>query len=57
MAQGNDIILIPGNKTRRHLEENVKAIEVSLTQEDLALLDKICQPALLRHREPGTCIG
>jgi aryl-alcohol dehydrogenase-like predicted oxidoreductase len=41
MAQGNDIILIPGNKTRRHLEENVKAIEVRLTQEDLARLDKI----------------
>ncbi|HKX49767.1 MAG TPA: aldo/keto reductase [Candidatus Binatia bacterium] len=41
MAQGNDIIPLPGNKTRRHLEENVKAIEVRLTQEDLALLDKI----------------
>jgi len=41
MAQGNDIIPIPSNKTRHHLEENVKAIELRLTQEDLARLEKI----------------
>jgi aryl-alcohol dehydrogenase-like predicted oxidoreductase len=41
MAQGDDIIPLPGNKKRRHLEENVKAIEVRLTQEDLAVLDQI----------------
>jgi aryl-alcohol dehydrogenase-like predicted oxidoreductase len=41
MAQGNDIIPIPSNKTRRHLEENLKAIELKLTDEDLARLDAI----------------
>ena len=41
MAQGNDIIPIPGAKSRNHLEENVKAIDIKLTADDLARLDKI----------------
>jgi aryl-alcohol dehydrogenase-like predicted oxidoreductase len=41
MAQGNDIIPIPSSKSRRHLEENLKAIEIKLTKEDLARLDAI----------------
>jgi aryl-alcohol dehydrogenase-like predicted oxidoreductase len=41
MAQGNDIVPIPSNKTRRHLEENIKAVDVVLGQEDLARLDEI----------------
>ena len=41
MAQGNDIIPIPGAKSRNHLEENVKAIDIKLTPDDLARLDKI----------------
>ena len=41
MAQGNDIIPIPSNKSRRHLEENIKAIDIKLTKEDLARLDGI----------------
>lgn len=35
LAQGNDIVPIPGSKRRSHLEENVKATEVSLTARDL----------------------
>jgi aryl-alcohol dehydrogenase-like predicted oxidoreductase len=44
MAQGNDIIPIPGAKSRNHLEENVKAIDIQLTKDDLARLDKIMPP-------------
>jgi aryl-alcohol dehydrogenase-like predicted oxidoreductase len=44
MAQGKDIIPIPSNKSRPHLEENLKAIEIKLSQEDLARLDKLFKP-------------
>lgn len=44
MAQGEDIIPIPSSKTRRHLEENLKAIDLKLTEEDLARLDGIMPP-------------
>lgn len=40
MAQGSDVIPIPGCKTRAHLEDNLRAIELDLTKEELALLDK-----------------
>jgi aryl-alcohol dehydrogenase-like predicted oxidoreductase len=39
MAQGNDIIPIPSNKTRNHLDENIKATEIKLSQEDVARLN------------------
>jgi len=41
MAQGSDVIPIPSNKTRKHLEENIKAAEIKLSNEDLARLDAI----------------
>jgi aryl-alcohol dehydrogenase-like predicted oxidoreductase len=41
MARGQDIIPIPSNKSRRHLEENLKAIDIKLTQDDLAPLDTL----------------
>lgn len=41
MAQGPDIIPIPSSKSRPHLEENVKAVDVELTHEDLRRLDAI----------------
>jgi len=41
LAQGNDIIPIPSNKTRNHLEENIRAVEIKLSKEDLARLDSI----------------
>ena len=44
MAQGSDIIPIPSNKTRSHLEENIKATEIKLNKEDLARLDAILRP-------------
>lgn len=44
MAQGNDVIPIPSNKSRTHLEENIKAVEIKLSKEDLARLDAIFPP-------------
>jgi aryl-alcohol dehydrogenase-like predicted oxidoreductase len=39
LAQGNDIVPIPGTKRRKFLEENVGALNVHLTAEDLARID------------------
>src|ERR1700740_984593 len=41
MAQGKDIVPIPGTKRRKYLEENVAASEVKLTKEDLRRLDEV----------------
>jgi aryl-alcohol dehydrogenase-like predicted oxidoreductase len=45
MAQGSRagafIIPIPGAKSRKHLEENVRAADIVLTPEDLAEIDRI----------------
>lgn len=40
-AQGDDVVPIPGTKRRRYLEENVAALDVALSAEDLARLDAI----------------
>jgi aryl-alcohol dehydrogenase-like predicted oxidoreductase len=40
LAQGEDVVPIPGTKRRRYLEENVDASELSLSAEDLARLDE-----------------
>ena len=39
LAQGTDIIPIPGSKSRAHLEENLAATEIELGPDDLARLD------------------
>jgi aryl-alcohol dehydrogenase-like predicted oxidoreductase len=39
LAQGNDIVPIPGSKVRARVEENAGAVNVRLTREDLAALD------------------
>jgi aryl-alcohol dehydrogenase-like predicted oxidoreductase len=41
LAQGDDIVPIPGTKRRTYLEENAAAVDVVLTQEDLAVLDAV----------------
>jgi aryl-alcohol dehydrogenase-like predicted oxidoreductase len=40
MAQGPDIVPIPGTKRRKYLEENVAAVELELTAEELARIDE-----------------
>ena len=39
MAQGEDVVPIPGTKRRRYLEENAAAVDVALAPADLARLD------------------
>jgi aryl-alcohol dehydrogenase-like predicted oxidoreductase len=36
------VIPIPSSKSRNHLEDNLSAIDVTLSQEDLARIDAIC---------------
>jgi aryl-alcohol dehydrogenase-like predicted oxidoreductase len=40
LAQGKDIVPIPGTKRRKYLEENVGALAVELTPADLARIDR-----------------
>jgi aryl-alcohol dehydrogenase-like predicted oxidoreductase len=44
LAQGEDIVPIPGTKHVRHLDENIGALEVKLTEADLKRLDEILPP-------------
>jgi aryl-alcohol dehydrogenase-like predicted oxidoreductase len=41
MAQGDDIVPIPGTTRVKNLEENVAAAEIELTEEDLRRLDEV----------------
>jgi aryl-alcohol dehydrogenase-like predicted oxidoreductase len=41
LAQGDDVVPIPGTKRRKYLEENVAALDVKLTREDLQRIDEI----------------
>lgn len=41
LAQGNDIVPIPGTKRRKYLEENVAGVEVQLTPGDIQRLDEV----------------
>ena len=38
---GAFIVPIPGAKSRKHLEENVLAVEIMLTADDLAEIDRV----------------
>jgi aryl-alcohol dehydrogenase-like predicted oxidoreductase len=40
LAQGDDVVPIPGTKRVRYLEENVAAARIALTREDLEALDQ-----------------
>jgi aryl-alcohol dehydrogenase-like predicted oxidoreductase len=41
LAQGNDIVPIPGTKRRKYLEQNVAALDVSLSEADLQRIDEV----------------
>jgi aryl-alcohol dehydrogenase-like predicted oxidoreductase len=41
LAQGSDIVPIPGTRRVKHLEDNVKAVEIKLTKADLERIDRI----------------
>jgi aryl-alcohol dehydrogenase-like predicted oxidoreductase len=54
VAHGTDVAPIPGTKRRRYLEENVGALDVTLTDADLAHLDEqvpMDAPSGLRYED------
>jgi aryl-alcohol dehydrogenase-like predicted oxidoreductase len=44
LAQGKDLIPIPGTKRRKYLEENIGAVEVRLSSEDIARISAAVPP-------------
>lgn len=46
LAQGDDIVAIPGTKKLRYLEENVAAAELALSPADLAAIDEVMPPGV-----------
>ena len=56
LAQGDDIVPIPGTKRIRYLDENIAALDVKLSDEDLKRLDEILPPGAAagqRYHERG----
>jgi aryl-alcohol dehydrogenase-like predicted oxidoreductase len=55
LAQGEDIIPIPGTKRRAFLEENLAAVDIALSEEDLARINAALPPgAAAGTRYPET---
>ena len=53
LAQGDDVVPIPGTKRVRYLEENVGAADVELTADDLAALEEaVPRDAVVGQRYP-----
>jgi len=46
LSRGADIVPIPGTKRRRYLEENLGALEVTLSPQELAAIDAIAPPGV-----------
>jgi len=44
LAQGKDIVPIPGTTRRNHLEENIAALRVELTERDLSDIESAMAP-------------
>ncbi|HEX6783804.1 MAG TPA: aldo/keto reductase [Sphingomicrobium sp.] len=56
LAKGDDIVPIPGTKRIRFLDENIAALDVKLTGDDLRRLDEILPPGAAsgqRYHERG----
>ena len=56
LAQGEEIIPIPGTTRRAHLEENLAALEITLTAQDLARLNEAAPKGIAageRYTEGG----
>ena len=58
LAQGNDIVPIPGTKRRTYLEENVAAMDVKLSAEELRRIDEVApKGCALGERYPEFLMG
>jgi aryl-alcohol dehydrogenase-like predicted oxidoreductase len=56
LAQGEDIVPIPGTRRRARLEENVGAVDVELTEDDLRRIDHAV-PQVSGDRYPEQMMG
>ena len=45
LHKGDDIVPIPGTKQRKHLDDNVGAVDISLNADEMAELDAALSPA------------
>jgi len=58
LAQGEDLVPIPGTKRRKYLDENLGALDVRLTPQQLAALDAVFPPnAAAGERYPPVMMG
>jgi aryl-alcohol dehydrogenase-like predicted oxidoreductase len=58
LAQGQDIVPIPGTKRRKHLEENVAALGMHLTPDDLRRIDEVAPEGVASgSRYPKALMG
>ncbi len=56
LAQGKDVVPIPGTKQRRYLEENIGALHVQLTASDLQEIEEVAPKGVAageRYHEAG----
>ncbi|TLQ47202.1 aldo/keto reductase [Streptomyces marianii] len=54
LAQGDDVVPIPGTKRRSYLEQNAGAVDVELTKDDMARIDaELPEPSGERYDEAG----
>ncbi|MGV9843493.1 aldo/keto reductase [Streptomyces fungicidicus] len=54
LAQGDDLVPIPGTKRRTYLEQNAAAVDVDLTEDDVARIDaELPEAAGERYDEAG----
>ncbi|MGL4623133.1 aldo/keto reductase [Chroococcidiopsis sp.] len=47
LAQGKDIVPIPGTKRRQYLEENIAAVDIILTSEELQLIEAVAPKGIV----------
>ena len=58
LAQGDDIVPIPGTKRRSYLEENIAAADVTLTPEELRRIDEVAPKGVASgDRYPASMMG
>jgi aryl-alcohol dehydrogenase-like predicted oxidoreductase len=46
LARADNVLLIPGTSSVAHLEENMRAADLELSEEDLAELSAVASPAV-----------
>ena len=58
LAQGDDLVPIPGTKRRTYLEENIGALDLKLTAEDLKRIDEVAPKGVASgDRYPASMMG